>query len=131
VVEVVVANLMFEVPAVELSETVRWGAGAALGEIVATLGLVMLIFVLVRRSWIKAIPASVGSFIAGAYFFTSSTAFANPAVTVARTLTDSAAGIAPGSVPGFVLMQAIGALLATTLVGAVSADRVGVDPGTR
>ncbi len=120
VVGVMVANLMFELPAVAWSTTDRWGAGAGLGEIVATLGLVMLIFVLVRRSWIRAIPAAVGGFIAGAYFFTSSTAFANPAVTLARSLSDTPAGISVESVPGFLGAQLLGALLAVFVVEVVA-----------
>lgn len=129
VVGVVVANLMFELPAVAWSTTDRWGTGAGLGEVVATLGLVMLIFVLVRRSWIRAIPAAVGGFIAGAYFFTSSTSFANPAVTLARSLSDTPAGIAVDSVPGFLGAQLIGAFLAVVVVDAVAParDRVATD----
>lgn len=126
VVGVVTANLMFELPAVGWSTTDRWNAGAGLGEIVATLGLVMLIFVLVRRSWIRAIPAAVGAFIAGAYFFTSSTAFANPVVTLTRTLSDTPAGIAPGSIPGFLAAQFVGALLAVVVVVAVAPADGGV-----
>jgi glycerol uptake facilitator-like aquaporin len=117
---VVAANLMFELDAVSIASTDRWGTGAAIGEVVATLGLVLLIFMLVRQDWIRAIPAGVGAYIAGAYFFTSSTSFANPAVTVARIFSDTPAGIAGTSAPGFVLMQLVGALLAVGLVQVIA-----------
>ena len=88
-----------------------------MAEVVATLGLVMLIFLLVRQSKPAAIAPGVGAYIAGAYFFTSSTSFANPAVTVARMLTDTPAGIAPASAPGFIVMQLVGMTLAIAVVG--------------
>lgn len=120
---VLVANLMFELEAVSLATTDRWARGAAIGEVVATLGLVMLIFLLVRQDWLRAVPAAVGAYIAGAYFFTSSTSFANPAVTVARMLSDTPAGIAAASVPGFLVMQALGAALAVALVTVIAPVR--------
>lgn len=105
----VVANLMFALPAVEVSTKARGGAGLWLGEVVATLGLVLVVFGTVRSGRSAMVPFAVGAYIAAAYWFTSSTSFANPAVTIARTLSDTFAGIAPRSVPGFVLAQFVGA----------------------
>jgi arsenate reductase len=105
----VIANLMFSLPAVELSTHHRSGGGLWLAEAVATLGLLLVIFGVVRSGRAAAAPIAVGAYIGSAYFFTSSTSFANPAVTMARGLTDTFAGIAPASVPGFVAMQIIGA----------------------
>ncbi|MEV0714287.1 MIP/aquaporin family protein [Asanoa sp. NPDC050611] len=104
----VVANLMFDLPAVALSSTRRGGAPLWLGEVVATGGLVLLVFALARAGRASVTPAAVGAYIGAAYWFTSSTSFANPAVTVGRVFTDSFAGIAPASVPGFVVAQLIG-----------------------
>ncbi len=112
----VVANLMFDLPAVEWSTTERSGGGLWLGEVVATFGLLLVVFGTVRSGRTSAVPFAVGAYIGGAYFFTSSTSFANPAVTMARTLTDTFAGIDPASVPAFLLAQLAGAALA---VGAV------------
>jgi glycerol uptake facilitator-like aquaporin len=111
----VVANLMFELPAVNVSDHVRSSGGLWLGEVVATFGLVMVILGLVRSGRSEAVPYAVGGYIAAAYWFTSSTSFANPAVTVARTLSDTFAGIAPSSVPAFVVAQLIGGLAALAL----------------
>jgi glycerol uptake facilitator-like aquaporin len=108
---VVVANLMFDLPAVDWSTKVRGGTGQWLGEFVATFGLVLTILGTVRHRE-RAVPAAVALFIVAAYWFTSSTSFANPAITIARALSDSFAGIAPASVPGFVLAQLAGALSA-------------------
>ena len=112
----VVANLMFSLPPVEVSTTVRSGSGLWLAEVVATFGLLLVIFGVVRSGRATAAPFAVGAYIGGAYFFTASTSFANPAVTVARTLSDTFAGIAPTSAPAFVVAQVVGAALA---VGAV------------
>ena len=111
-----VANLMFGLPALEVASKPRWGVDLWLGEVVATFGLVLVIFGVVRarRAW--AAPVVVGAYITAASWFTSSTSFANPAVTVARTLSDTFAGIAPGSVPPFLAAQVLGALLATGAV---------------
>jgi glycerol uptake facilitator-like aquaporin len=103
-----VANLMFERPAWQWSTKVRDGGGVWLGEIVATAGL-LLVIVLVSHSRATAVPAAVAAWIGGAYWFTSSTSLANPAVTVARSLSDSFAGIAPESVAMFMVMQVVGA----------------------
>jgi arsenate reductase len=112
----VVANLMFDLPAVEWSTTERSGGGLWLGEVVATFGLLLVVFGTVRSGRTSAVPFAVGAYIGGAYFFTSSTSFANPAVSLARTLTDTFAGIEPTSVPPFVLAQLVGAALAVCVV---------------
>jgi glycerol uptake facilitator-like aquaporin len=114
---VMLANLMFELPAVTLSTTARGGSGLWLGEGIATLGLLLVIFGVVRSRFADMAAFAVGAYIAGAVFFTSSTAFANPAVTVARMLTDTMTGIKPSSVPAFVIVE----LLATVLAVAVAA----------
>jgi glycerol uptake facilitator-like aquaporin len=110
-----VANLMFDLPAVDVSTHVRSGSGIWLGEAVATLGLVLVILGVVRAGRASVAAFAVGGYIAAAYWFTSSTSFANPAVTVGRMLSDTFAGIAPESVPMFVVMQVLGALLAIAL----------------
>ena len=108
---VVVANLMFELDAVSVSGHDRGGAGQLLGEVVATFGLVLVVFGSLRSGRVETVALAVGGYIAAAYWFTSSTSFANPAVTVARMLSDTFAGIAPASVPWFVLMQVVGGAL--------------------
>lgn len=110
------ANLMFELPAVELSTTNRSSGAFWLSEVVATVTLLLLIQGCVRTGRAAVIPFAVGAWIGGAYWFTSSTSFANPAVTVSRTLSDTFAGIAPASAPMFVLMQLVGAVIAFGLV---------------
>ncbi len=112
----IIANLMFELPAVEISTTARASAGTFLGDVVATFGLLLLIFTMVRTGREKLIAFGVGTYIAGAYFFTSSTSFANPAVTVARTLTDTFTGITPGSAVVFVGAQLVGMALAIAAI---------------
>jgi len=114
---VVIANLMFSLPAVELSTKVRSSSGLWLAEVVATFGLVLVVFGLVRSGRASAAPFAVGAYIGGAYFFTASTSFANPAVTVARTLSNTFAGIAWRSAPAFMVAQFVGAAIA---VGAVA-----------
>ncbi len=112
----VLANLMFELPAVELSTTDRSSPALWLSEVVATVTLLLLIQGCVRTGRANVIPFAVGAWIGGAYWFTSSTSFANPAVTVARTLSDTFAGIAPASAPMFIVMQIIGMVIAFGLV---------------
>jgi glycerol uptake facilitator-like aquaporin len=107
-VGVVVANLMFSEPAVSLSTTERGGPGRWLGEVVATAGLVLLITALSRTGRPQLIGWAVGAYITAGYWFTSSTSFANPAVTIARIFSDTFAGIAPASVPMFLLAQIAG-----------------------
>jgi glycerol uptake facilitator-like aquaporin len=102
------ANLMFDLPAVAWSRHERTGTGVWLGEVVATAGLVLVIFALSRAGRAGVIPLAVGAYIGAAYWFTSSTSFANPAVTLGRAFSDTFAGIAPASVPGFVVAQLVG-----------------------
>jgi glycerol uptake facilitator-like aquaporin len=108
----VIANLMFDLRAVALSSHNRSSGGHWLGEVVATIGLVVVIFGVVRTGRSNMVAFAVGGYIAAAYWFTSSTSFANPAVTVARMFSNTFAGIAPGSVLPFVAMQLLGGLLA-------------------
>jgi arsenate reductase len=106
------ANLMFDLPPVTLSTDTRSSAALWLSEFVATFGLVLVILALVRADQRVMIPFAVGAYIAAAYWFTSSTSFANPAVTIGRMLTDTFSGIAPSSVPMFVGAQITGGLTA-------------------
>ncbi|HEY0324597.1 MAG TPA: aquaporin, partial [Allosphingosinicella sp.] len=108
------AHLMFELPALQLSVKARTGLGQWVGEAIATFGLILTILGTVRHRphWV---PASVALYITAAYWFTSSTSFANPAITIARSLSDSFAGIAPENVPAFVAAQLAGAMLAAML----------------
>jgi glycerol uptake facilitator-like aquaporin len=112
----VLANLMFDQPAVAASTHSRTGWSVWLGELVATAGLIVVVFALTRTGRARYAPAAVGAYIGAAYWFTSSTSFANPAVTIARAFTDSFAGIAPASVPAFVLAQLLGAGLGALTV---------------
>jgi glycerol uptake facilitator-like aquaporin len=111
----IVANLMYELPAVELSTHDRLTAATFLAEVVATFGLLTVIFGVVRSGRLTAVPVAVAGYIGAAYWFTSSTSFANPAVTVARTLSDTFAGIRPASAPGFIAAQILGAGLAVAV----------------
>ena len=112
----VVANVMFELPAVNFATHTRSSGALWLSEVVATIGLLLVIHGCVRTGRASAVPFAVAAWIGGAYLFTSSTSFANPAVTAARMLSDSFAGIKPSSAPMFVLMQLVGALLAFVLI---------------
>jgi glycerol uptake facilitator-like aquaporin len=115
----VLVNLMFGLSAVTLSTTDRSGTHLWLGEVVATAGLLLLIFALVRSGRAAVAPAAVGAYIGAAYWFTSSTSFANPAVTVGRAFTDTFAGIAPGSVSGYIGAQLVGLLAGVGLIVAL------------
>ena len=110
------AHFMFDMPVWQLSEKARTGSGQWLGEGIATFGLVFTILgtLKVARAWI---PASVALYITAAYWFTSSTSFANPAITIGRSLTDTFAGISPANVASFVAAQSVGAIIATVLCG--------------
>jgi len=122
----VLAHLMFDLPAVTLSTTERSGSHLWLAEVVATSGLVLVIAGLVRSGRTAHVPVAVAAWIAAAYWFTSSTSFANPAVTIARTLTDTPAGIAPGDAPMFVLAELAGGALGLSLALALfPADAAG------
>jgi arsenate reductase len=112
----VLANLMFDLSAVTEARHIRSDSSLWLGEVIATLGLILLIFSLVRTERSALAAPAVGAYIGAAYWFTSSTSFANPAVTVGRAFSDTFAGIAPGSVPGFVIAQLIGTALGVALV---------------
>lgn len=116
------ANAMFNLAAFQISEKVRASSGVWLGEIVATAGLIALIFTLARTGRASLSAGAVGAYIGAAYWFTSSTSFANPAVTIGRIFSNTFAGIAPASVPGFVLAQLLGAGLGAGLVWALYPD---------
>jgi glycerol uptake facilitator-like aquaporin len=109
-----VAHLMFDLPVWQVSSTVRWGAGQWLAEAVATFGLLLTIFGCLARAP-AAIPYAVGLYIASAYWFTASTSFANPAVTIARSLSDTFAGIAPSGAPSFIGAQLVGMFAAVAV----------------
>jgi arsenate reductase len=118
----VLANLMFDLAAVDLSGKDRAAGHLWLGEVVATTGLILLIFALARSGRAPVAPAAVGAYIGAAYWFTSSTSFANPAVTIGRAFTDTFAGIAPTSVPGFVLAQFVGLAVGIGLLAVLYPD---------
>jgi glycerol uptake facilitator-like aquaporin len=130
------ANVMFGLPAVQVAATSRAAPHLWLGEVVATAGLILVVFALARSGRVAVTPAAVGAYIGAAYWFTSSTSFANPAVTIGRAFTDTFAGIAPASVPAFVAAQLLG-LAAGLVVLAVlyphagrAADQVVIAPAT-
>jgi glycerol uptake facilitator-like aquaporin len=112
----VLANLMFDLPAVAISGKERSGGGLWLSEALATFGLVVLIFALVRAGRAALAPFAVGAYITAAYWWSSSTSFANPMIDLARTLSDTFAGIAPASVPMFLLMQLVGGAIGVAVV---------------
>ena len=109
---VLLAHLMFDLDVLQVSDKARTGSGQWISEIVATFGLVMTILGCLRYR-AEAVPYAVGLYITAAYWFTASTSFANPAVTIARTLTDTFSGINPTDAPLFILAQTVGAILAT------------------
>jgi glycerol uptake facilitator-like aquaporin len=112
----VLANLMFSQPAVSLSTKHRATPAHFLAEIIATLGLLLVIFALARTGRARSAPAAVGAYIGAAYFFTSSTSFANPAITIGRMFSDTFAGIAPSSAPAFIVAQVAGGALAVAVI---------------
>jgi glycerol uptake facilitator-like aquaporin len=122
----VLANLMFGLDAVSIADRDRSSGGLWLGEVIATLGLLLVIFGTVRSGRGHTVAFAVGGYITAAYWFTSSTSFANPAVTVARMFSDTFAGIAPASVPMFVVMQLIGGVLGLGLITFLYPDAAGL-----
>lgn len=121
---------MFDLPAATASTHARTGGRLWLSEVVATAGLILLIFSLTRSGRAAVVPAAIGAYIGAAYWFTSSTSFANPAVTIARAFTDTFAGIAPGSVIGLVGAQLVGAAIGIGLIAVLypSPDRIAREP---
>jgi glycerol uptake facilitator-like aquaporin len=131
----VLANVMFGLDAVSWSTKVRDAPHLWIGEVVATAGLILLIFALVRTHRANLAAPAVGAYIGAAYWFTSSTSFANPAVTIGRTFTNTFAGISPSSIPGFIVSQLLGAIAGVGLVVAlyprpqsVTTDTAAIDP---
>jgi glycerol uptake facilitator-like aquaporin len=112
----VLANLMFALPAVSISGKHRATPAHFLSEVIATLGLIVVIFALARSGRSRSAPAAVGAYIGAAYFFTSSASFANPAITIGRMFSDTFAGIAPSSVPPFIAAQILGGILASGVI---------------
>jgi arsenate reductase len=113
------ANLMFALPAITISGKHRASAAHFLSELIATLGLLLVIFALARYGRARTAPAAVGAYIGAAYWFTSSTSFANPAITIGRMFSDTFAGIAPSSVPPFIAAQILGGVLAAGVITAL------------
>src|SRR5205807_4231339 len=112
----ILANAMFAQAAISISTHHRASPAHLLAEVVATSGLLLVIFALARTHRTATAPAAVGAYIGAAYFFTSSTSFANPAISVGRMFSDTFAGIAPASVPGFVIAQLVGGAVAVGVV---------------
>ena len=117
------ANAMFDQAIIQTATKIRSGNNLYLAEIVATAGLILVINLLVNQKNLTVIPAAVAAWIGSAYFFTSSTSFANPAVTIGRTFSDSFAGIAPSSAPAFIAAQILGALIGLGLVKVLTHDK--------
>lgn len=111
---VLIAHAMFELPAFFPSQHVRSGSAQLFSEAIATFGLLLVIFQCARHRP-ESVPAAVGLYVTAAYWFTASTSFANPAVTIARSLTDTFSGIRPLDAPGFIIAQFVGAILAVLL----------------
>jgi len=126
IVGAIIANLMFALPAVSLSVNHRATAAHFLSEIIATLGLMLVIFALARSGRSRITPAAVGAYIGAAYFFTSSASFANPAITIGRMFSNTFAGIAPSSAPAYIAAQIVGGILA---IGLVRLLYPGITPG--
>lgn len=115
VIGVATANTMFELPVFFISQKVRIGSAQWFSEFIATFGLLAVIWGCVRLSSAVVVPFAVAAYITAAYWFTASTSFANPAVTIARTLSDTFAGIRPVDAPGFIIAQCLGAISATLI----------------
>lgn len=119
----VLANAMFDHPLIETATKSRSGGNLYVGEIVATAGLILIINLLIKQEKPVLVPAMVAAWIGSAYFFTSSTSFANPAVTIGRTFSDSFAGIAPNCAPKFIAAQILGALIGFGLTKVLTNDK--------
>ena len=119
----ILANAMFSHPLIEISTKARSGGNQYLGEIVATAGLILIINLMIHQEKMNLIPVIVASWIGSAYFFTSSTSFANPAVTIGRIFSDSFAGIAPGCVTKFIAAQILGALIGLGLTKVLTNEK--------
>jgi arsenate reductase len=126
----VLANVMFDADAVSMSTTERATFAHGVSEVVATTGLLLVIFSLARSGRADRVPAAVGAYIGAAYFFTSSTSFANPAITVGRMFSDTFAGISPASVPAFIAAQLVGGVLAMLLIRVLVVRTMGPPEGT-
>jgi glycerol uptake facilitator-like aquaporin len=120
IVGAILANVMFDLAALQISERDRTSLGMLVGEVVATAGLIAIIGILSARKQTAIIPVAVAAWIGSAYFFTSSTSFANPAVTVGRMFSDTFAGIAPDSVLPYIAVQLVGAAIGAAVVAAVT-----------
>jgi glycerol uptake facilitator-like aquaporin len=118
----IAANVMFSLPALSISVRHRASPAHFLSEVIATLGLMLVIFALARSGRSRVTPSAVGAYIGAAYFFTSSASFANPAITIGRMFSDTFAGIAPSSAPAFIVAQVIGGVLAVVVVKALYPD---------
>jgi len=118
----ILANRMFHLPFVELSTKSRTGGGLRLAEIVATVGLLLVIFAVVRSGRASIAPFAVGAYIGGAYFWTASTSFANPAIVIGRMLSNTFAGIKPSSAPGFISFELIGLVIAVGIIKVLYPD---------
>src|ERR1700761_7174120 len=129
IVGAVVANAMFGLSAISISTTHRASGPHLFAEVVATLGLLLVIFSLTRTRRGQVVPAAVGAYIGAAYFFTSSTSFANPAIDVGRMFSDTFAGIAPASVPAFVVVQLLGGVAALGLIAVLYPDLTAEEAG--
>ena len=118
----ILANRMFHLPFVELSTKTRTGGGLWLAETLATLGLLLVIFAVVRSGRASIVPFAVGAYIGGAYFWTASTSFANPAIVFGRMLSNTFAGIKPSFGPGFIIFELVGLILAVGIVKVLYPD---------
>jgi arsenate reductase len=118
----IVANAMFALAAVSISTKHRASPAHLFSEVIATLGLMLVIFALARTKRTGSVAAAVGAYIGAAYFFTSSTSFANPAITIGRMFSNTFAGIAPASVPGFVVAQLVGGIVAIAAIRTLYPD---------
>ena len=123
VLGVIIAHVMFDLPAISASTATKTSSNLLLSEVVATAGLILVIQIVGKQNDGRYIPLAVGGWIGSAYFFTSSTTFANPAVTFARSLSDTFAGIEMSSVPGFVIAQLIGAVVGLGIAKGLGSER--------